>query len=66
MILGRKKQNWVKLVINSTEIGESKKVNLLVITIDNLLTSNEHNDKLCRTANYKLYKMEYLSLEKAK
>ena len=49
MILGKKKRNRVKLMINSTEIGESKKVVLLGITIDNLLTFNEHNDKLCRT-----------------
>ena len=66
MILGKKKRNRVKLMINSTEIGESKKVVLLGITIDNLLTFNEHNDKLCRTGNYKLHKMKYLSLEKAK
>ena len=35
MILGKKKRNSVKLIINSTEIKESKKV-LLGITIDNL------------------------------
>ena len=52
-ILGKKKRNSVKLIIYSTEIEESKKVVLLGITTDNLLTFNEHNDNLCRTANYK-------------
>ena len=70
MILGKKKQNSVKLIINSTKIEESKKVVLLGITIDNLLTFNEHIDNLCRTANYKLHALrrirKYLSLEKAK
>ena len=54
MILGEKKWNSVKLIISSIEIKESKKVVLLGITIDNLLTFNEHADNLCRTANYKL------------
>ena len=40
MILGKKKRNSVKLIINTTEIEESKKVVLLGITIDNLLTLN--------------------------
>ena len=68
MILGEKNRNSVKLVINSTEIEETKKVVLLGITIDNLLTFNEHIDDLCRTANYKLHALrrirKYLSLEK--
>ena len=70
MILGKKKRNSVKLIINSTKTEESKKVVLLGITIDNLLTFNEHIDNLCRTANYKLHALQkirkYLSLEKAK
>ena len=70
MILGRKKRNSVKLIINSTEIEESKEVVLLGITIDNFLTFNEDIDNLCRTANYKLHALrrirKYLSLEKAK
>ena len=70
MILGEKKRNSVKLIINSTEIEESKKVVLLGITIDNLLTFNEHIGNLCRTANYKLHALrrirKYLILEKAK
>ena len=65
-----KKRNSVKLIINSTETEESKKVLLLGITIDNLLTFNEHIDNLCRTANYKLHVLrrirKFLSLEKAK
>ena len=52
MFLGKKKQNSVKLIINSIEIEERKKVVLLGITIDNLLTFNEHIDNLCCTANY--------------
>ena len=40
MILGKKKRNSVKLIINTTEIEESKKVVLLGITIDNFLTLN--------------------------
>ena len=43
MILGKKKRNSVKLTINSTEIEESKKLMLLGITINNLLTLNEQN-----------------------
>ena len=70
MILGKKKQNSVKLIINTTEIEESRKVVLLGITINNLLIFNEHIDNLCRTANYKLHALrrirKYLSLEKAK
>ena len=69
MILG-KKRNSVKLIINSTKIEESKKVVLLGITINNLLTFNEHIENLRRTANYKLHALrrirKYLSLEKAK
>ena len=37
MILGKKKRNSVKLIINSTEIEESKKVVLRGITINNIL-----------------------------
>ena len=70
MILGKKKRNSVKLIINTTEIEESRKVVLLGITIDNLLIFNEHIDNLCCTANYKLHALQrirkYLSLEKAK
>ena len=70
IILGKKKRNSVKLIINTTEIEESKKVVLLGITIDNLLIFNGHIDNLCRPANYKLHALrclrKYLSLEKAK
>ena len=63
MILGKKKRNSVKLGTNSTEIEESKKVVLLVFTIDNLLTLNDHIDNL----NYKLHALrrmrKYLSLQ---
>ena len=70
MILGKKKQNSVKLIINTTEIEETRKVVLLGIPIDNLLIFNEHIDNLCCTANYKLHALrrirKYLSLEKPK
>ena len=39
MILGKKKRNSVKLIINTIEIEESRKVALLGITIDNFLIS---------------------------
>ena len=48
IILGKKTRNSVKLIINTTEIEESRKVVLLGITIDNLLIFNEHIDNLCR------------------
>ena len=68
--LRKKKRNSVKLIINSTEIEEDKKVVLLCITINNLGTFNEHIDNLCRTANYKLHALQrirkYFSLEKAR
>ena len=70
MILVKKKRNSVKLIINTTEIEERRKVVLLGITIDNLLIFNEHIDNLCRTENYKLHALrrirKYLSSEKAK
>ena len=67
MILGKKKRNSVKLIINTTEIEESKKVVLLGITIDNLLTFIEHIDNLCLMANYKLHALRRIRkyLEKA-
>ena len=58
MILGEKKRNSVKSIINTTEIEQCKKVVLLGITIDNLLTFNERIDNLCRTANYKLHALQ--------
>ena len=70
MISAKKKRNSVKLIINTTEIEESRKVVLLGITIDNLLNFNEHIDNVCRTANYKLHALlrikKYLHLQKAK
>ena len=69
MILGKKRDS-VKLIINSTEIEESKQLVFLGVTIHNLLAFNEDIDNLCRTANYKLHALrrvrKYLSLEKAK
>ena len=47
MILGKKKRNSVKLMINSNEIEESKRVVLLGIKIDNPLNFDEHINNLC-------------------
>ena len=70
MILGKKKRNSVKLIVNSTKIEESKKAVLLGIKIDNLLTFSNYINNLCRTANYKHHALrrirKYLSSEKAK
>ena len=44
VILGKKKRNSVRLIVNPTEIEESKKVFLLGIPTDNLLTINDHID----------------------
>ena len=55
MILGKKKRNSVKLIINTIEIEEERKVVLLGITVDNLLIFNEHIHNLCCTENYKLH-----------
>ena len=55
MILSKKQCNEVKLIINSIVINESNAVELLGITIDNILTFNEHINNLCRNASYKLY-----------
>ena len=55
VILGKKKRNLVKIIKNSTEIEESKKVFLIGIRIDNFLTFNGDINNLCRTANYELY-----------
>ena len=55
MILGKKKRKSVKLIINTTKIEENKKAVLLCITIDKILTFNEHIDNLYRMADYKLH-----------
>ena len=70
MILGKKQCNKVKLIINSIVINESNAVELLGITIDNILTFNEHINNLCRNASYKLYALrrirKYLTQDQAK
>ena len=52
MILGKKQCNKVKLIINSIVINESNAVELLGITIDNILTFNEHINNLCHNTSY--------------
>ena len=78
MILEKKKRNSVKLIINISEIEESKKkkkksfyqVLQLINFYELYLTFNEHVDNLYRTSNYKLLALQrtrkYSSLEKAK
>ena len=60
----------VKLKINSFVINESDTVELLGITIDNILTFSEHINNLCRNASYKLHALrrirKYLSQDQAK
>ena len=55
MILGEKQCNKVKLKISSIVINKSDAVELLGITIDNILTFNELINNLCRNASYKQY-----------
>ena len=55
MILGKKQCNKVKLKINSVVINESDTVELLRVSIDNILTFNEHINNLCRNTSYKLF-----------
>ena len=60
----------MKLIINSIVINESNAVELLGITIDNMLTFNEHINNLCRNASYKLYALrrirKYLTQDQVK
>ena len=60
----------MKLIINSIVINKSNAVELLGITIDNMLTFNEHINNLCRNASYKLYAFrrirKYLTQDQAK
>ena len=42
----------MKLIINSIVINESDTVKLLGITIDSILTFNEHINNLCHHASY--------------
>ena len=57
----------MKLKINSTVINESDTMEL---TIDNILTFNDHINNLCGNANYKLYALrrirKYVTLDQAK
>ena len=65
-----KKCNKVTLIINSIVINESNAVELLGITIDDMLTFNEHTNNLCRNASYKSYASrkirKYLTQDQAK
>ena len=70
LILGKKQCNEMKLIINSIVINENNAVELLGITIDDILTFNEHINNLCRKATYKLYALrkirKYLTQYQAK
>ena len=70
MILGKKQCNKVKLKINSIVINESDTVELLRITVDNILTFKEHINNLYRIASYRLYALrrirKYLTQDQAK
>ena len=60
----------MKLKINLIVINESDTAELLGITIDNILTFNEHINNLRRNASYKLYALrrirKYLTQNQAK
>ena len=70
MILGKKQCNKMKLIINSIVINESNIEELLGITIDNMLTFNEHINNLYRNASYKSYALrrirKYLTEDQVK
>ena len=70
MIFGKIQCNKVKLKSNLIVINESDTVELLGITIDNILTFNEHINNLCRNPSYKLYAFrrirKYLTQDQAK
>ena len=70
MIFGKIQCNKVKLKSNSIVINESDTVELLGITIDNILTFNEHVNNLCHNPSYKLYAFrrirKYLTQDQAK
>ena len=70
MILGKKQCNKMKLIISSIVINESNAVELLGITIDNILTFNEHINNLCCNASYELYALrrirKYLTQDQTK
>ena len=60
----------MKLKINSIVINESNTMELLGITIDNILTCNEHINNLSCFASYKLYALhrirKYLTQDQAR
>ena len=62
--------NIVKLEVHSIVVNESDTVESLGITVDNILTFNEHINNLCRNASYRLYALrrikKYLSWDQAK
>ena len=70
IILAKRQCTQVKLKINSIVIDESDTVELLGITIDNILTFNEHINNLYCIASYKLYALrrirKYLTQDQAK
>ena len=70
MILGKGTRQTITLNINNIKIRESQNVELLRLTLDNLLTFEYRINMLCRRANYKLHALrrirKYLTLEKSK
>ena len=60
----------MKLKVNSIVVNESDTVELLGITVDNILTFNERINNLCHNASYRLYALrrikKYLSQDQAK
>ena len=60
MILNRKNNRPLRMVINSITVKESNEMILLGITIDNKLVFKKHIESLCRTAQYKLHALTRL------
>lgn len=70
MVLGNKPRPKTFLTLDSVSLTESTHVTLLGVDIDNKLIFNQHIDKLCTRASFKLHALRrlrpYLSEEKAK
>ena len=70
MILSKTRHPEYNLLIDSNVIKESADVESLGLIIDNKLSFEKHNARLCRTASYKLHALmrirKYLTFEKAR
>ena len=58
MIHGKTTRHPIMLNINQIKVEESQKVVLLGLTIDNILTFEDHDDMSYSTANYKFHALK--------